>query len=232
MSSIADKLQLVSQRIENATRKAARPAGSVALLAVSKTKPAGQLRQAAAAGVTRFGENYLQEALDKITELKDLPELEWHFIGPIQSNKTRDISAHFAWVHSVERIKVARRLSEQRPDNLPPLNVCIQVNLDGEASKSGVAPNEVAGLAATLVTLPGLALRGLMAIPDPDNTEEKQHQCFRQLAQLLAQLQQAHPDQNGLDTLSMGMSGDLEAAITEGATLVRVGSALFGPRDN
>ncbi|TVP59580.1 MAG: YggS family pyridoxal phosphate-dependent enzyme [Halomonadaceae bacterium] len=230
MSSIADKLQLVRQRIENASQSAARSAESVMLLAVSKTKPAALLREAAAAGVTRFGENYLQEALDKIAALEDLPQLEWHFIGPIQSNKTRDISAHFDWVHSVDRAKVARRLSEQRPEHLSPLNICIQVNLDGEESKSGIAPEAVAELADTIVALPGLRLRGLMAIPDPDNSPEQQHLAFRRLAQLLAQLQQQHPLQPQLDTLSMGMSGDLEIAIAEGATLVRVGSALFGPR--
>lgn len=231
MSSIADKLQLVRQRIQNATGEAGRNPDSVALLAVSKTQPAHRLREAALAGATRFGENYLQEALEKMDALADMEGLEWHFIGPIQSNKTRDISRRFHWVHSIDRLKVARRLSEQRPPELAPLNVCIQVNIDEEASKSGVAPAEVAALAREMVALPGLCLRGLMAIPDPGNNEPRQRQAFRQLAGLLSQLREAHPGQTDLDTLSMGMSGDLEAAIAEGATLVRVGSALFGPRD-
>ncbi|MDX1589091.1 MAG: YggS family pyridoxal phosphate-dependent enzyme [Oleiphilaceae bacterium] len=231
MFSIADKLHLVRQRIQNATVLAGRNPDSVTLLAVSKTQPAEKLREAALSGVGRFGENYLQEALGKMDALSDLDSLEWHFIGPVQSNKTRDISQRFHWVHSVDRLKVARRLSEQRPDGLAPLNVCIQVNLDDEASKSGVAPQEVAPLAREILALPGLSLRGLMAIPDPDNSEEQQRRSFRHLAQLLAGLRQSHPEQKSLDTLSMGMSGDLEAAIAEGATLVRVGSALFGPRD-
>jgi len=201
---------------------------SVTLLAVTKTFSATVVREAHAAGMHRFGENYVQEGLDKIAALADLRAgLEWHLIGPLQSNKTRPVAENFDWVHSVDRLKIAQRLSEQRPAALGPLNICIQVNISGEASKSGVAPAEVATLARAVAALPRLHLRGLMAVPEPAADFEAQRAPHRELAALFAQLQaQGLP----LDTLSMGMSADLEAAITEGATLVRVGTALFGSR--
>lgn len=180
----------------------------------------------ARAGMTRFGENYLQEALEKIEALQDL-SLEWHFIGPIQSNKTRPIAEHFDWVHSVDRLKLARRLSEQRPPHLPPLNICLQVNVSGEQSKSGATLEELPALAREVASLPHLRLRGLMAIPAPAEGLEAQRQPFHHMHQALQQL---NAEGLELDTLSMGMSGDLEAAIAEGATLVRIGTALFGPR--
>ncbi len=201
------------------------------MLAVSKTRPAEDLRLAAAAGQHAFGENYLQEALDKMEALADLPQLEWHFIGPIQSNKTRPIAEYFQWVHSVDRLKVARRLNDQRPEDLPPLNICVQVNIDEEASKSGCHPGELDDLAAAISDLPRLSLRGLMAIPDPDQSEDALRASFHRLARALENLQKNPQVTGPLDTLSMGMSGDLELAIAEGATLVRVGTALFGPRD-
>lgn len=226
MSDVASNLQRVHQRIERAALAADQSACDIRLLAVSKTQPARALRDAHAAGQRAFGENYLQEALQKIAALADL-DLEWHFIGPIQSNKTREIARHFHWVHSIDREKVARRLSEQRPPELGPLDVCIQVNTSGEASKSGVSPDRAAALAQTVAALPGLRLRGLMTIPAPAQTPASQQAPFRSLRQLQERLiQQGLP----LDTLSMGMSSDLEAAIAEGSTLVRVGTAIFGAR--
>jgi pyridoxal phosphate enzyme (YggS family) len=194
---------------------------------VSKTQPAGAIRTAWHGGLDQFGESYLQEALAKITELQDLP-LTWHFIGPIQSNKTRAIAENFAWVHSVERSKIARRLSEHRPATLPPLQVCLQVNISGEQSKSGVSLEELPALASEVLLLPRLQLRGLMAIPAPSPEPARQRAAFAALRLALEQLQSLAP---GMDTLSMGMSDDLEAAIAEGATLVRVGSGIFGPRN-
>jgi len=194
---------------------------------VSKTRPAGDIRAAWACGLDSFGESYLQEALPKMAQLADLP-LTWHFIGPVQSNKTRGIAEHFHWVHSIDRIRVATRLSEQRPATLPPLQVCLQVNVSGEQSKSGVPCGKTAALAAEVATLPGLSLRGLMAIPAPTPDSVAQRQAFARLKRLFDQLRCTLPQ---LDTLSMGMSDDLEAAIAEGATLVRVGSAIFGNRD-
>ncbi|MCP1641658.1 pyridoxal phosphate enzyme (YggS family) [Pseudomonas citronellolis] len=191
---------------------------------MSKTKPAADIREAHAAGLDDFGENYLQEALGKQVELADLA-LTWHFIGPIQSNKTRPIAEHFHWVHSVDRLKVAERLSAQRPADLPPLNVCLQVNVSGEDSKSGCAPEELPALARAVAALPNLKLRGLMAIPEPTEDIAAQRAAFARLRELLTALNL------GLDTLSMGMSHDLEAAIAEGATWVRIGTALFGARD-
>jgi pyridoxal phosphate enzyme (YggS family) len=209
---------------------AGREPASVQLLAVSKTRPAADLREAWQAGQRAFGENYLQEALDKMAELDDLPDLEWHFIGPIQSNKTRQIASSFQWVHSVDRLKIARRLSEQREESLPPLNICIQVNIDQETSKSGCLPDDVAELAASITELPGLTLRGLMAIPDPRATNEERRGSFLRMGNLLEKCRSQLPDASSLDTLSMGMSGDLEAAIEEGATIVRVGTDIFGKR--
>lgn len=196
------------------------------LLAVSKTWPADKLRQLAELGQIRFGENYLQEALDKIGALADL-NLEWHFIGPIQSNKTRDISANFNWVQSVDRLKIARRLNEQRPDQLPALNVCIQVNIDDEASKSGVSADNCLELAAEIARLDRLRLRGLMVIPAKQSNEAAQRDSLRRARELFDKLQQQFAS---VDTLSMGMTGDLKAAIAEGSTLVRIGTALFGQR--
>lgn len=224
MSTIADNLGLVSQRIRAAADAVQRDASSLHLLAVSKTKPAQAVREAHAAGLHDFGENYLQEALGKQAELTDLP-LSWHFIGPIQSNKTRAIAENFAWVHSVDRLKIAQRLSEQRPTDLPPLNICIQVNVSGEASKSGCTPADLPALANAISALPRLKLRGLMAIPEPTEDRAAQDAAFATVRELQASLNLA------LDTLSMGMSHDLESAIAQGATWVRIGTALFGARD-
>lgn len=219
-------MQAVRARIAAAARSAGREPGDIALLAVSKTFSAGAVRAAHAAGQREFGENYVQEALEKIAELSDLP-LIWHFIGPIQSNKTRAIAEHFDWVHSVAREKIALRLAEARPPELDPLDICLQVNVSGEASKSGVAPEEVRPLAEAVRILPRLRLRGLMAVPEPSDDIELQRRRFRGLRLLLQQLNAAG---FGLDTLSMGMSQDLEAAVMEGATIVRVGTAIFGER--
>ena len=224
MSTIADNISQVMARIQAGAQAAQRPAESIGLLAVSKTKPAAAVREAYAAGLRDFGENYLQEALAKQQELADLP-LCWHFIGPIQSNKTRAIAENFAWVHSVDRLKIAQRLSEQRPAGLPALNICIQVNISGEASKSGCEPADLPALARAIASLPNLTLRGLMAIPEPLEDRAAQDAAFASVRALQAQLQLP------LDTLSMGMSHDLEAAIAQGATWVRIGTALFGARD-
>ena len=224
MSTIADNIAQVEARIRAAALAVQRDVTSVHLLAVSKTKPAAALRDAYAAGLRDFGENYLQEARAKQVELADLP-LCWHFIGPIQSNKTRDIAEHFAWVHSVDRLKIAQRLSEQRPDGLPPLNICIQVNVSGEASKSGCAPADLPALAHAISALPRLTLRGLMAIPEPTDERAEQDAAFAKVRELQEGLNM------GLDTLSMGMSHDFETAIDQGATWVRIGTALFGARD-
>ena len=224
MSTIADNIAQVSSRIHAAALAAKRDEDSVQLLAVSKTKPAEALREAYAAGLRDFGENYLQEALSKQLELADLP-LIWHFIGPIQSNKTRAIAEHFAWVHSVDRLKIAQRLSEQRPAELPPLNICIQVNVSGEASKSGCTPADLPALANAIGELPRIKLRGLMAIPEPTEDRAAQDAAFAAVQHLQASLNLP------LDTLSMGMSHDLESAIAMGATWVRIGTALFGARD-
>jgi pyridoxal phosphate enzyme (YggS family) len=224
MSTIAENIAKVRVRIREAEQAKNRTPDSVRLLAVSKTKPAAAIREAFACGLADFGENYLQEALLKQSELADLP-LTWHFIGPIQSNKTRPIAEHFDWVHSVDRLKVAQRLSEQRPANLPPLNVLLQVNVSGEDSKSGCSPAELPALAQAVAQLPHLNLRGLMAIPEPTDDVAAQHAAFARLRELMQALNL------GLDTLSMGMSHDLEAAIGEGATWVRIGTALFGARD-
>jgi pyridoxal phosphate enzyme (YggS family) len=232
MSLITDNLQAVHARIAAAARAAGRDPRGIALLAVSKTFGAEAVLEAARAGQIAFGENYLQEALEKMAALhadQSALLLKWHFIGPIQSNKTRPIAEHFDWVHSIEREKVARRLSDQRPAHLPPLNVCLQVNVSGEASKSGVAPEQLLPLAQAVAAMPRLALRGLMTIPEPGGSLEQQRIPFRQLRQLCEGLR-AHG--LALDTLSMGMSADLDAAIAEGATLVRIGTAIFGKRDH
>ncbi|MCL6556699.1 MAG: YggS family pyridoxal phosphate-dependent enzyme [Burkholderiales bacterium] len=226
MTTIQTALQGVRRRIEKAAAECGRDPATITLLAVSKTFGADAIRAAYACGQRAFGESYVKEALAKMAALNDLA-IEWHFIGPVQSNKTRPIAEHFAWVHSVDREKIARRLAEQRPASLPPLNVCVQVNVSGEAAKSGVAPEAVAPLARFIATLPRLRLRGLMTIPEatPDVT------LLRRRFRLLRELKDALGREGlELDTLSMGMSQDLEAAVCEGATLVRVGSAIFGER--
>lgn len=226
MSAILSNLQAVKTAINNAAIAVHRDPASVQLLAVSKTFPEAAIRAAYTAGQRAFAENYLQESLLKIAALRDL-KIEWHFIGPIQSNKTRDIAENFDWAHGVDRLKVAERLSAQRPKNLAPLNICLQINVSGEVSKSGVATNEVAALAQALAKLPGIKLRGLMAIPAPSDDPQAQRQPFAQLQKIMNHLnaQGLH-----LDTLSMGMSHDFPAAIAEGATMVRIGTAIFGQR--
>jgi pyridoxal phosphate enzyme (YggS family) len=226
MSEIAENLRSVRARIARAEAIADRVPGCVRLLAVSKTQPAAAVRAACAAGQAAFGENYVQEGLEKITALADLP-LEWHFIGPLQSNKTAEVAAHFHWLHSLDRDKIARRLDTQRPAHLPPLQVCLQVNIDDEASKSGCTPAGLPALAQAVLALPRLELRGLMCIPRPGNGG-----AFAELAKtrqdLLASIPGLSPER--FDTLSMGMSDDLEAAVAAGSTLVRIGTAIFGAR--
>lgn len=224
--NVATNLHSIRQRISAAEKLANRDAGSVALLAVSKTKPDSLIRAAWNAGQRAFGENYAQEAEEKARRLADL-SIEWHFIGPIQSNKTRGLAQTMAWVHSIDRLKIAQRLSDQRPAHLPPLNLCVQVKLSDEPSKSGVASSELPNLAEQIVKLPKLRLRGLMAIPAATADYPEQRRSFSKLQGLLLQLQKQHPP---ADTLSMGMSGDLEAAVVEGSTLVRVGTDIFGAR--
>lgn len=225
-SQLTENFQQVVNRINDAIELAQRPAHSVKLLAVSKTKPLSAIEVLAEAGQKAFGENYLQEALTKIEQR---PDLEWHFIGPIQSNKTRAIAEHFQWVHSVDRFKIARRLSEQRPSDLAPLNILLEVNISEESSKAGFSEAEVLAQATEIAALPNLSLRGLMAIPARLEGLAAQRQPFQKMQQLLNQLQRLCPDSQ-LDTLSMGMSADLEAAILEGSTLVRIGTDLFGSR--
>ena len=225
MDTIAQRLDQVRRRIARAATVAGRDPASIRLVAVSKTRTTAELEAALAAGQAVFGESYLQDALPKIAAIGQ--RAEWHFIGPIQSNKTRQITSHFAWVHSVDRLKIAQRLSEQRPPDLPPLNVCLQVNTSVETTKGGVSPEETESLATAVVALPQLRLRGLMTIPAQAQDRQQQRLPFAQLRELLEQL---NAKGFGLDTLSMGMSDDLEAAIAEGATLVRIGTALFGER--
>ena len=225
-NSPAARLEHVRRQISQALSKSHRPTDAAVLLAVSKTRSASDIIELYRLGQRRFGENYLQEALEKITQLSAY-DIEWHFIGPIQSNKTRDIASHFSWVHSVDRLKIARRLSEQRPEGLGPLNICLQVNVSGEASKSGCKLTDLPQLATEVAELPNIQLRGLMAIPAPSHEPEQQRLPFRALYKALDGL---NTQELELDTLSMGMSGDLEAAIAEGATLLRIGTALFGPR--
>jgi pyridoxal phosphate enzyme (YggS family) len=230
MSTIAGNLQAVEATIQTACDGAGRPRSTVQLLAVSKTFPPEAVLEAVDAGQRAFGENYLQEGVDKIAAVaKARPDLalEWHFIGPIQSNKTRPIATSFDWVHTVERLKIAQRLSEQRPPERGPLNICLQVNISGEATKSGVHPSELLALAREVAALPNLRLRGLMAIPEPEDDPELQRVPFARLRALAKDIVAA-----GIfvDTLSMGMSGDLRAAVLEGSSIVRVGSAIFGSR--
>jgi pyridoxal phosphate enzyme (YggS family) len=228
MGSVEAKLQQVRTRIATACEASHRPVQSVTLLAVTKTFGPQSVRDAFAAGQRAFGENYVQEALEKIESLVDLrKQIEWHLIGPLQSNKTRVVAANFDWVHSIDRLKLAERLSAQRGDHQTPLQVCLQINISGEASKSGVHPNQALDLGRAVAALPRLHLRGLMAIPEPDSDFEAQRAPHRALARLLFEL---NASGLALDTLSMGMSADLEAAVAEGATIVRVGSAIFGQR--
>jgi len=224
---LAHNIANLLERVRLSAEKSQRCADDILLLAVSKTRPEQDIRSAHRCGLHEFGESYLQEALDKIEALQDL-DLVWHFIGPIQSNKTRPIASSFHWVHSVDRAKIARRLSEQRPPGLPPLQVCLQVNISAEQSKSGVAPEQLPQLAQEVAQLPRLQLRGLMAIPAATQDSLQQRKAFAQLRREFEQLQLQLP---GLDTLSMGMSGDMESAIAEGATILRIGSAMFGPRN-
>ncbi len=228
MSSIADNIATTLNRIRDAEQFAQRDQGSVTLLAVSKTKPVEQLRAAYAAGQRHFGENYLQDALPKMALLAEL-DICWHFIGPLQSNKSRPVAEQFDWFHSLDRFKIAQRLSDQRPADKAPLNICIQVNISAEASKSGVLPEQVAELAGQVQQLPGIMLRGLMAIPAASLDAAGQAQAFAQMRQLFEQLKPLAPQ---LDTLSMGMSADLDVAVAQGSTMVRIGTAIFGTRDN
>ncbi|WP_455199690.1 YggS family pyridoxal phosphate-dependent enzyme [Kaarinaea lacus] len=226
MSRIADNLAKISQRIHKAATAAGREADSVRILAVSKTHSVDKIREAYAAGLTSFGESYVQEAIQKILELNELP-LEWHFIGPVQSNKTKSIAEHFHWVQSIDRLKIATRLNEQRPEHLPPLNICVQVNISMEASKSGIVQQALLEFVEQLLDLPRLKLRGLMAIPQKCTDEHQQRAIFRELRQMFDDLNQQGYQ---LDTLSMGMSNDLEAAVMEGSSMVRVGTGIFGAR--
>ena len=227
MTTIASNLQAVRDRIARAAARAGRSESGITLLAVSKTCPASYIEDAASAGQKAFGESYVQEAVRKITQLSSR-DLEWHFIGPLQSNKTRDVAGHFQWVHGLEREKIAARLNDARPGHLPPLDVCIQVNVSGEGTKSGVPPGAERALADVISALPRLRLRGLMAIPEPTDDEALQRRRYALLRRLSEGLSSAG---HRLDTLSMGMSDDLEAAIAEGATIVRVGTAIFGARE-
>jgi hypothetical protein len=226
MENIAESLELLLGRIRLTEQKYGRNPGSVKLLAVSKTRIVNDIRAARACGQLDFGENYVQEAVNKILEIND-PRLIWHFIGPVQSNKTRQIASHFHWVHGVDRVKIARRLSDARPQHLPPLNICIQVNISNETSKSGVSPEELPQLAAACRGLPNLRLRGLMALPEPWPSIEQQRIPFRKVRMMLDSITSS---EYPLDTLSMGTTNDMEAAIAEGATIVRIGTALFGER--
>ncbi|MDX1304140.1 YggS family pyridoxal phosphate-dependent enzyme [Photobacterium sp.] len=231
MSSIKQNIEQVITQITSAAEKCGRATDSVQLLAVSKTKPIAAIDEAITAGHRAFGENYVQEGVEKVQHFADSPyadQLVWHFIGPIQSNKTRLIAEHFDWVHSIDRAKIARRLSEQRPTGLPPLNVLLQVNTSNEESKSGVSFAELPALADEIASMPNLVLRGLMSIPQQADSYDSQYAAFKSLADAQQQLRAKHPQ---LDTLSMGMSGDMEAAIAAGSTMVRIGTAIFGARD-
>ena len=227
MNGVIDNIHTAQEQIAELEQQSGRTLGSVTLLAVSKRQPVSKIREAAAAGLRDFGENYLQEAVDKQLQLKDLSNLIWHFIGPIQSNKTRGISGNFDWVHSVDRSKIAKRLSEQRPLHLKPLNVCIQINLSNEDTKSGTTTTQAADLCDLTDSLENIRLRGLMAIPAPTDNREAQRANFVALSGLFDTLKSKHPS---MDTLSMGMSNDYGPAILQGSTMIRLGTALFGPR--
>lgn len=227
MNNLAELFDAAHQRIQLAAEKSGRNADEITLLAVSKTKPVEAIRQAYACGQLRFGENYVQEAAQKAEELSNLP-LEWHFIGPIQSNKTRQLAEHVHWVQTIDRIKIAQRLDAQRPAHLNPINICIQVNVSRESQKSGILPEQLDETVAAIQELPQIRLRGLMAIPKNTDSETEQRQAFAEMYRLYSALQR---QVEGIDTLSMGMSSDLEAAIAEGSTMVRLGTALFGARN-
>ncbi len=226
MQSIAENLQTIRGQIDNSMQRFQRTPGSVKLLAVSKTHPVETIREAYQCGVRDFGENYVQESVEKIKQIA-APDINWHFIGPIQSNKTREIAEHFQWVHSVDRLKIAVRLNEQRLAELPPLNVCIQVNISQEDSKSGLALADAPALCNAISSMPRLRLRGLMAIPAPCEDFEQQRRVYRPLAAVFRELSYRYPY---FDTLSIGMSSDSDAAIAEGSTIVRIGTAIFGDR--
>ena len=228
MSTTTDNLQAVNKRLTRACLDSGRARDGVRLLAVSKTKPASQVEECYALGQRAFGENYLQDALEKITALQHLSDIEWHFIGPLQSNKTRPVAEHFHWLETLDREKIARRLNDQRPQEQPPLNVLIQINISGEAQKSGVLPSELPAFAALVSELPGLRLRGLMCIPEASDDTDLLTQRFQAMRALWQQLHSEYPD---IDTLSMGMSADLELAIANGSTEVRIGTDIFGARD-
>ncbi|MDU5783100.1 MAG: YggS family pyridoxal phosphate-dependent enzyme [Pantoea sp.] len=228
MTSIQHNLQQLRQRIRAAATQCGRDPEEVTLLAVSKTKPASAIEEAIEAGQLAFGENYVQEGVEKIEALAAHPEVEWHFIGPLQSNKSRLVAEHFAWCHTVDRLKIAQRLNDQRPDSLPPLKVLIQVNISDENSKSGIMLEDLAELAQQVAALPRLQLRGLMAIPAPESDYARQLAVCQRMADAFRELKQRYPD---VDTLSLGMSDDMEAAIAAGSTMVRIGTAIFGARD-
>lgn len=230
MPTIQENITAVQKRLQQAASDAGRNPAEIQLLPVSKTRNIAQISQAITSGVFCFGENYLQEAMDKIDQLDD-SKLDWHFIGPLQSNKTRQAAENFAWVHTVDRVKIAQRLSAQRPDDMPALNICLQINIDNEASKSGFNRDQAVEVAATIAQLPKLKLRGLMAIPKLRTVYKEQRQAFAQLRVLMEQINSTLDNCHKLDTLSMGMSADLEAAVAEGATLVRVGTDIFGTRN-
>ncbi len=230
MNDLAQNLAQVRDKISAAAARCGRSPQEVTLLAVSKTKPASAIEEAIAAGQRAFGENYVQEGVEKVNYFREAGhrDLQWHFIGPLQSNKSRQVAEHFDWCHTIDRLRIASRLSEQRPDDLPPLNVLIQVNISDEESKSGIDPQEVDALAAQIAELPGLRLRGLMAIPAPESDYERQFAVAHQMALAFARLQQRYAT---VDTLSLGMSDDMEAAVAAGSTMVRIGTAIFGARD-
>ncbi|MGB1244574.1 MAG: YggS family pyridoxal phosphate-dependent enzyme [Porticoccaceae bacterium] len=229
MANIENNTTSVQRRLQQAARDAGRNPEDILLLAVSKTRTSAQVRTAMESGLSSFGENYLQEAVEKIAQLSN-SAISWHFIGPLQSNKTRQVAEHFDWVHTVDRLKIAKRLSDQRAPDMPALNVCLQINIDNESSKSGLSPEQAIEVANSVALLPNLRLRGLMAIPKPSTEPAEQRQPFARLRALLEEINTRLDNSQKLDTLSMGMSGDLEPAIYEGATIVRVGTDIFGPR--
>jgi len=229
MANIEINTTSVKRRLQQAARDAGRNPEDILLLAVSKTRTSAQVRLAVDSGLSSFGENYLQEAVEKIDQLTDL-SISWHFIGPLQSNKTRQVAEHFDWIHTVDRLKIAQRLSNQRPADRAPLNICLQINIDNEPRKSGLTPEQAIEVASSIAALPNIRLRGLMAIPKPNNEPAEQRQPFARLRALREEINGMLDNSQKLDTLSMGMSGDLEPAIHEGATIVRVGTDIFGPR--
>lgn len=229
MTTIKNNISVIEARLQRAASDAGRTVSEILLLAVSKTRTSAQIDEAVAVGINSFGENYLQEAIEKINAFPDA-KLDWHFIGPLQSNKTRLVAENFAWIHSVDRLKIAQRLSDQRPPSLAPLNICLQINIDNESTKSGFTSTQALEAALEIARLPGIRLRGLMAIPQSRHSLEDQRAPFRRLRELKDQINELLDNLQKLDTLSMGMSGDMEAAILEGATIVRVGTDIFGDR--